>query len=139
MDDDRLLLLIGVGLVVALLVASGIAVLAAVTAPSRTPDTPVADWQLERVDGTHVRITHAGGDPVRGDRLVVSVEGYDRRADWPDRVTTGDSVVVTASEDQTIRLYWEHGRATRQQLARWQVGASEGLRGGPDEARPAPA
>lgn len=125
-DPDRRLQAIGVVVVVAVIAGSAVAVLAAVTAPSRGPAAPSADWRLEPVEETRVRIEHAGGEPVRGDRLVVTVEGYERHAAWPRRVMPGDGVLVDASGDQTVRLYWDAGRADRRQLARWEVNRAGG-------------
>lgn len=123
-DGDRSTRPIGILLVGALIAGTVVLVLAAATAPSRGPAAPSADWRLEPVGDTSVRIVHAGGQAVRGDRLVVTVEGYARHASWPTRVTRGDGAVLEASAGQTVRLYWDGGRTDRRQLARWVVGTT---------------
>lgn len=124
-DGDRLLRIVGAVLVGALVVGGGVAALAAVTAPSRAPAPPDADWTLERVDDTHVRLVHAGGDAVDAERLVVTVDGYDRPATWSGSVDPGESGLVRASGGQLVRLYWDPGRGTLRRLGRWRVGATE--------------
>lgn len=121
-DDDRLLDVIGVAVIAFILLAVVVLVLAGATAPSREgiapPDT---DWTIERADGSHVRIVHAGGEPVDASRLVVSVAGVERSPGRSDRLAEGDAVVVPATPGQTVELYWVSGRDERVRLKRWQA------------------
>lgn len=126
-DGDRILTLVGIGLAVAILLSVGVLFLAATTAPTRQPDVPTADWSLDRVNDTHVRIAHAGGDAIEGTNLVVTVDGYERTAHWPPRVVEGDTVVVRAPPGRLVRLYWDNGdRGARRLLERWQLGTPDG-------------
>lgn len=119
-DGDRDLTIIGVVLVGLLLSAIGVAVLAAMAGPSAA-EPPNAEWRLERVNESHVRITHAGGERVPASDLVVTVEGYERDVTWSGMVTEGDATVVQATEDRGIHLYWNGGRGDRVSIAVWRV------------------
>ncbi|MFB6219511.1 MAG: hypothetical protein ABEH77_10130 [Halobacteriaceae archaeon] len=121
MDEDTLLTLAGAGLVAFLAVGVGVGALAAVTADERGGNVPEAEWELERVNGSHVRITHAGGDPVPADDLVVRVEGYPRETGWSGVVEEGDATTVEASEGQTVKLKWTGGGRVEDTLASWRV------------------
>ncbi|MFB6172886.1 MAG: type IV pilin N-terminal domain-containing protein [Haloarculaceae archaeon] len=115
----------GIGLAVALVASVGVLLLAATSVSTRQPDVPDTDWSLDRVNDTHVRLTHTGGDPVPGTDLVVTVDGYERAARWPPRVVRGDAVLVRATDGRRVRLYWDgDDRADRRLLARWRVGAT---------------
>lgn len=119
-DGDRLLDAVGAVLVLAVLAGVGVVALNV----SSTPDgdaRPEANWTVERVNDSHVRIAHAGGEPFPADRLLVSVDGVHRNAGWPDPVTEGDATVVQAREGAVIRLYWDGGHAQRERLGRWTV------------------
>lgn len=122
MDEERLLTLAGVGLVGLLVTALSVAGLAAMTADDRGGGAPDAEWSFERVNESHVRVSHAGGDPVAGPELVVSVDGYRRNADWNGVVEEGDAVTVKASGGQVVRVYWVgQEQRVRTQLARWRA------------------
>lgn len=124
-DGDRIMTLVGIVLAVAIVLSVGVTVLAATSAPTRQPDVPTADWSFDRVNDTHVRIAHAGGDPIEGTHLVVTVDGYERAAHWPPRVVEGDAVVVRASSGTLVRLYWDgENRGDRELVERWRVGAT---------------
>lgn len=121
-DDDRLIDVAGA--VVALIVVAAIAVmiLAGATAPTRQPaEPPQADWTISRVDEGQVAITHAGGEPVDADELVVSVAGVERATGRSDRLTEGESIQVPARAGQEVRLFWVAGRDERLLLARWEA------------------
>lgn len=121
-EEDTLLTLAGVGAVGLLVAGLSVAGLAAVTADDRESGAPEAEWRLERVNDTHVRISHAGGDPVAPSELIVSVDGRRRHADWGGTVTEGRAATVTAYEGQVVRLYWvPEEKRVRTQLKRWRV------------------
>lgn len=123
-DGDRLLdiggLLIGLTL---LLMIGALAVAFVETPGGEATSGPPTEWSLERVNDTHVRITHEGGDPVAADQLVVSVDGNDRRVTWEGTVAEGDSGVVRAGAgpDLLVRLYWITDRGERVRLDDWRV------------------
>jgi hypothetical protein len=119
-DGDRLLDLIGVGLVLFIVIALAVIVLAAMNAPY-SGDTPETDWRIQRVNETHVQVSHAGGDAIESSNLVVEVGGVTHHPDWPAQISTGDSGIVRAEPGQTIQLYWTGGRGDRALLQRWQL------------------
>lgn len=119
-DDDRLLDVVGVALVAFIVLAVAVLVLAGATAPERQlPDRPEANWTIERTGPAEVVITHAGGDPVAADELVVGVGGVERSTGRADELTEGDSIAVAARTGQPVRLYWIAGRDERVLLAEW--------------------
>lgn len=121
-DGDTVLNLVGVGLVVAVLL--GLGVVALNFSPSDDGDVPDADWTVDRVNDTHVRIAHAGGDAVTDSELVVTVDGTPRTATWngtAGAVTRGDSTVVHVRPNQVVGVSWEAGHTERQTLERWQM------------------
>ena len=125
-DGDRILTLVGIGLAVAILLSVGVMLLAATSAPMRQPDVPTADWSMDQVNDTHVRITHTGGDAIAGSSLVVTVDGYNRAVHWPPRVVRGDAILVRAPAGRVVRLYWDgDARGDRRLLDRWRVGPTE--------------
>lgn len=121
-DGDRLLDLGGV-VVAALLVLMIVALaLAFVAGPrDRADEAPGAEWSLERANDTHVRLVHAGGEPVRADRLVVTVDGTRRRATWSGLVGPGDAGAVNARDGLLVRLYWTTERGDRVLLSTWRT------------------
>ncbi|MFB6302160.1 MAG: hypothetical protein ABEH78_04795 [Haloferacaceae archaeon] len=121
-DGDRLLDLGGLVIGVLLLLMLGALVLAFVGAPSGgATGGPPVEWSVERVNDTHVRITHAGGETVSADRLVVSVDGYDRDVTWEGRITEGDSGVVRAGTNRVVTLYWLTEQGERIRLDDWRT------------------
>ncbi|MFB6281838.1 MAG: hypothetical protein ABEH40_07455 [Haloferacaceae archaeon] len=121
-DGDRLLDLGGLLIGLTLVLMIGVLALAFVQAPGggRTGGPPT-EWTADRINETHVRITHAGGEPVAAERLVVSVGGYDRRPGWEGTVSEGDSGVVRAGPNQVISLYWVTDRGERVRLDSWRT------------------
>lgn len=130
--DDRPLAI--VGLVLAAVLVGGVVTvaLAATSSPDRTG--PDADWRFERVNDTHVRIVHAGGEPVSTDLLsVVSAKsdvggsGVPRHAAWSASVLSrGDDGVVFVGDGSALVLLWERADVERVVLARWRANGSAG-------------
>jgi hypothetical protein len=119
---DRLLNLLGV--VVALFVVVGLVgvVLAGLGGPSTdAADAPDAAWTLDRVNGSHVRIVHAGGDAVPASDLVVTVDGVRRRVSWDGVVEEGDAGVVRADRGLIVQLYWTNEVGERIKLRGWNL------------------
>lgn len=121
-DGDRLLDYAGVLIGVTLVLMVAVLALAFVDAPDRRPtDSPNAEWSLERTNETHVSLTHAGGEPIPADRLVVTVGGYHRRVTWPETVVPGESAAVRADANTTVRLFWKTDQGERVLLATWRA------------------
>jgi len=119
-DDDRLIDVAGVIVVVFIVLALGVLVLAADTAPTRDAvQPPDANWTIERVGVGDVNVTHAGGDPVDASDLVVSVAGVERGPGRSDVLTEGESITVPARSGQEVKLYWVGERDDRTLLAEW--------------------
>lgn len=120
-DGDRILDLVGAALAATILVSVALLVFAAATTPTGAPaEAPSTEWSLDRVNTTHVRITHAGGEPVAARSLVVTVGGTDRRVDgWSGMVARGDRGVVRALEGKVVRVYWTTEAGERVRLASW--------------------
>jgi len=127
-DESRLLRAFGVVIVVVILVQLAVLAIAATTAPSREGDTaPDAEWRLEDVNRTHVRIVHAGGNALPTDNLAVTTEGYRREVAWSARVLReGDTGVLRANSGQTVRMYWAGSDGTRDLVRQWTVGPGNG-------------
>ena len=109
MDGDRLLNLVGAAILLAI-VAGLVVVGLNIAGGAADGEAPEVNWTVERVNDTAVRITHAGGDPVRAERLTVRVESYRRATDWADPVAENETTVVQASEGSTVRIVWSAGR-----------------------------
>lgn len=121
-SDSRLLTVIGVVLVAFIAFQLVVVALVFLNPPSeRGAETPETTWRVERVNETHVRIAHAGGTTVDSSNLTVTVNGFERRASWPDRVGEGDESVVLADPGARVGLYWTGGEGNRDLLAQWDV------------------
>lgn len=117
--DTGMQILVGlsVGAVVILIAIPVVLILAAVVASfvlgmgepeTGAPETPQAsfDFDLDAGESMALRITHAGGDTLRSERL--SIEVGDRTEGWdgPASVSAGDSTTVTVQPADTVRLVW---------------------------------
>jgi len=113
---DRKLDVLGAVLAVVLLASVGLAVFGAIEAGSDGTTTPEASFEVERINDTHVSLVHAGGEALRGDELIATINGRERVVGFPERVTEGTAVTVQVRSGQTIRIYWTGDRATRERL-----------------------
>ncbi|PSQ43836.1 hypothetical protein BRD17_05340 [Halobacteriales archaeon SW_7_68_16] len=118
-DGDRILDLVGIALVLALVAALGVVALN--FNPPESETVPEANWTIERLNDSHVRVTHAGGDPVRTENLYVTVDSIERRTGYQDPVTPGVNATVPASTGSMVRVVWNGGRGERQIMARKRV------------------
>lgn len=117
---DRLLTLFGVALAGFIVVGLVGVVIAGLGGPSdRAANAPEAEWTLERVNDSHVRVVHAGGDAVPAEDLVVTVDGVRRRASWDGVVSEGDPGVVHADRGTVVQLYWTNEVGERVKLQDW--------------------
>lgn len=119
---DQLLNLIGVVLVLFLVLSVATLVLAAMSEQQQSAETPDVDWNLQRMNESYVRITHAGGEPVQAGKLSVTVDGTPRRPKWTAiTLTEGEYGVVRADENATVILLWQRSEAEREVLQQWQL------------------
>lgn len=119
---DRLLTLVGVGLVAAIVVALGFVVVG-FTVGSSGPQVPDAaeNLTLERVNETHGKIVHGGGEPIESENLVLAVASYDREQltqRMPRLIVEGDEFVFDVRDDQAARLVYDLGRGDQEIVAR---------------------
>lgn len=112
---------IGVVLVLVLLGGVVLVVVTAVSPPESTTGAPDANWTLERVNQTHVKIAHAGGEPVSASELLVTVGGDRRVVTVEGVVAEGDAFIVAAEEGAYVQLYWTGGEGGADPLATWQA------------------
>jgi hypothetical protein len=120
-NGDRLLTLVGVGLVAAIVVSLGVVGISFAAGPSGEELTN-ADLRLERVNDTHATITHGGGEPVETENLVVTVDSYERPVRMPPVIAEGDEVVFELRDDQGARLVYDLGRNDREVVSRLRPG-----------------
>lgn len=118
-DGDTILRLVGAALVLGIVFAGGVVALNFDTPESG--GAPDANWTVERVNDSHVRVTHAGGDPVRTENLHVTVDGLERSTNFTDPVAPDDSTVVPANDGSFVRITWEGERTEREVMARKRV------------------
>lgn len=118
-DGDTILRLAGLVLLLGVVFAGGVVALN--FDPPEQQQVPDADWTIERVNDTHVRVTHAGGDPVRTENLHVTVDGLERKTDFTDPVAPEDSTVVLASNRSFVRVAWEGSQTQREILVSKRV------------------
>jgi hypothetical protein len=120
-DGDRLLNVLGVVLALFIIVGVVGVVIAGLSGPSSSgADAPDADWTLDRVNDSHVRVTHAGGDAVPAADLVVTVDGVRRRVAWDGLVAEGDTGAVRADRGMIVELYWTNDVGERIKLGSWR-------------------
>lgn len=121
-DGETILTLIGVALVLTIvgsLLLIGVLVTGGGPDETTVPDT---DWTLERVNDTHVRLVHMGGDPVDTRHLLVTADGRERHPSWTtSTLTEGESGTLRARPVRdVVRLYWVD-EPKRQLLETWTL------------------
>jgi hypothetical protein len=123
LSRDRKLDVLGVILAIGIVLGVGLGVFAALEgAQGGGEPTPELNVSAERVNDTHVRLVHAGGDTVRGEDLVITVNNRERGQEtFPTSYAEGDSTVVRAAAERTITVYWTGGRGPRESLDSVQV------------------
>ncbi|MFB6227264.1 MAG: type IV pilin [Halobacteriales archaeon] len=120
LGGDRVLTLVGVGLVVAIVVALGF-IAVGFTVGSSEDQMPDADLSLERVNKTHAKIVHKGGEPIKTENLVLTVDSYEREQltrGMSRLIVEGDEIVFDVRDDQSARLVYDLGRGDREIVAR---------------------
>lgn len=118
-DEDTVLNLIGVAMAVLLIALIGSIILwtSAAQTGSSIPDT---SWNLTRVNESHAKITHVGGESVQTERLSVMVNQTARPTNWSAPViSNGEYGVVRVEEDTTLRILWRPDGSEPTVLYRW--------------------
>lgn len=119
LSADRKLDILGVALAILVVLGVALAAYGAVDINNRDgSDVPSVNFTAERINDTHVAIVHDGGEVVRGDELVLTIDGRDRvpAQRFPQRVAEGDAAIMQAGEGHTVRVYWTGGLGTRDLL-----------------------
>lgn len=127
-EGDRILRIVGIVLVVGILIALSLMVLAGMNSSFGASDPPIADWNVSRVNESYIQIAHRGGDPVKTEKLVITVNGRVRQVSWTDddTISRGDSTVLRVSEGRVVRLFWKGQPGNRNMLYRERVGNTTG-------------
>jgi hypothetical protein len=126
-DGDRLLNLFGVAIALFIVVGVVGVVVAGLGGPSTdAADAPDSNWSLERLNDSHVQLSHRGGDPVPAEDLVVTADGVRRRVSWSGVVTAGESGVVRADRGVVVQLYWTTATGERVKLRTWDTSERDG-------------
>lgn len=91
-------------------------------AQERSADLPDADWELQQLNESYIRITHTVGDPVQTDKLSVTVDGKSRHRSWTSITPTeGEHGVVYVGDGVTVTLLSQHSESERYVLQWWQL------------------
>lgn len=121
-EGDRLLDLFGILLAVAIVGALVLLGLGATSVGEEPTAPPETDWTLTRVNESHVRVAHAGGEPVRAEYLTLAVDGQPRRVGWTAAILVdGEYGLVRANEGTRVTLVWERSETDRRVLSRWSL------------------
>lgn len=126
-DGDRWLDIVGGVLLLVLVGSVGLIVISGMNPPSSEGPTrtPNADWELQPVNDSHVRIAYTGSDPVSTENLTVTVDQHRRAVSWSGVLTRGESGVVQLRAGGVVRLYWNEGRDGQTLLKQWQLGEDD--------------
>lgn len=125
-DDggDHRLNWIGLVLILLLVLSVAMLVVVAISVPQQSAATPDVNWTLTRINESHVRLTHAGGPPVRTANLTVTVDGVPRRPQWTaSTLTAGESGVIRVGAASKLTLLWKQSAHDRDLLQRWTLAA----------------
>lgn len=120
--DDSFLDLLGLLIVFGLI--AGVAILVAFggeTGPGNPhPAPPDADWNVSRINATHVQLYHEGGEAVDASVLELTVDGEARSPPWEGQVQRGDVGLVRAEDGSQVVLYWTgDDRVERLEVGNW--------------------
>jgi hypothetical protein len=120
-NDGRILALIALVLVALIGYGVAAAVLSASSGSDVGDDAPRADWNLTRINDTHVDLVHAGGESVPVEQLFLSVNGTTRYPNWNDRhvVLPQDAGTFQAERGSSIVLIWQRTASDQVVLERW--------------------
>jgi len=121
-DGDQLLRLIGIGIAIGVLLMLVTLGLAATNIPQQSAEEADVDWQLERINDSHARIVHDGGESIRTEALTVTVDGSPRHPPWTaSTLSEGESGVVRLEDASKLTLLWQQSEGDRDVLGRWDL------------------
>ena len=70
-------------------------------------DMPGIEWDIERINSTHVSIKHIAGEPIEVESVLITVEGRGRPIHMVDPIEQGDVIVTQAYEGTLVEIFWE--------------------------------
>tara|TARA_Y100000817_G_scaffold167285_1_gene130820 strand:+ start:1284 stop:1664 length:381 start_codon:yes stop_codon:yes gene_type:complete len=70
-------------------------------------DMPGIEWDIERINSTHVSVKHIAGDPIEVESVLITVEGRGRPIHKVDSIEQGDVIVTQAYEGTLVEIFWE--------------------------------
>lgn len=115
-DADRRLDYAGAALAVVVALAVALLVFGALQAAGG-PSPPDAQWSIERVNDTDVRIEHVGNETVFAGDLSITVDGRVRAPPFSGSVRPGDSGTIDVATPSTVKVHWTGGSGTRDVLS----------------------
>ena len=121
-DGDQLLNLIGIILILSVIISIVIIILATISVQERSADVPDVNWESQQINESHIRITHAGGEPVNADKISITVDGTPRQPQWTAiTLAKGEYGIVRVGEGNRVTLLWRHSERDRDVLKQWQL------------------
>ena len=70
-------------------------------------DMPGIEWDIERINSTHVSIKHILGEPIQVESVLITVEGRGRPIHKVDPIEQGDVIVTQAYAETLVEIFWE--------------------------------
>ena len=98
----KIVLILGIGLSLLL-----IAVQITETPEVQKRDMPGIEWDIERINSTHVSIKHISGEPIGVESVLITVEGRGRPIHKTGSIEQGDVIVTQAYEGTLVEIFWE--------------------------------
>jgi hypothetical protein len=110
-DKDFIKLAIKVGKI-ALILGIVLSLLLVAIQITETPkvqerDMPGIEWDVERINSTHILVKHVSGEPIEVERVLITVEGRGRPIHKIGLIEEGDVIVTQAYEGTLIEVFWE--------------------------------
>lgn len=97
---------------IALILGIGLSLLLVAVQITETPkvqqrDMPGIEWDIERINSTHILVKHVSGEPIEVERVLITVEGRGRPIHKIGLIEKGDSIVTQAYSGTLIEVFWE--------------------------------
>ena len=70
-------------------------------------DMPGIEWDIERINSTHVSIKHISGEPIGVESVLITVEGRGRPIHKTGSIEQGDVIVTQAYAETLVEIFWE--------------------------------